>query len=406
MATNQSISSFFSYRSKRTLIESALFQNKPVYIQFYVTARCNLTCKQCNIRYANADMRECTLEEIKRIAENFAKIGVAIVLLTGGEPFTRQDLPEIIREFESRGIHVRMQTNGLATKEQIHKAIEYGGHDISISLDSLHQKVQDEINGGFYKSWNKALESVAVFSKYLPPERSFASFGCVLQRDNLQDIEGVIRFGSKIGWFTSLVPIHVSDNFHPLGFRTYDQSLRFRPDEYETVDTVVERVRAMREEGYLLYDSDQYLDDIKRFVRRVPTTWRDKNGGVCDSPGLYFAVLPNGDFAPCCDWRFSRAVHTYDDDFPEVYRNRTFRKDVYAITSACKGCMYGSYPEMTISMRFNAAKIQRIRNFFTKSPEKPWPVTYTSLVKTASGVLRDIKVQNHAAVSRQIVSEI
>src|SRR5438128_10403706 len=101
---------FFSTRSQKTLLQSTLFQNKPVYIQFYITARCNLTCKQCNIRYANADMRECTLEEIKQIAENFATMGVAIVLLTGGEPFTRQDLPEIIKEFESRGIHVRMQT--------------------------------------------------------------------------------------------------------------------------------------------------------------------------------------------------------------------------------------------------------------------------------------------------------
>ncbi len=381
---------FFSPRAKVTLAKSALFQNTPVYVQFYITARCNLTCKQCNIRYANADMRECTLEEIKGIAENFAVMGVAMILLTGGEPFTRQDLPEIIREFESRGIHVRMQTNGLATKEQIHKAIEYGGHDISISLDSLKPKTQDEINGGFPKSWNRALESVAVFSEYLPKDRSFGSFGCVMQRDNLQDIEGVIRFGTKIGWFTSLVPIHVSDHFEPLGFRTYDRSLRFRPDEYDAVDAVVEKVRSLRESGFLLYDSDQYLDDIKRFVKNQPTTWRGKNNNVCDSPNLYFAILPNGDFAPCCDWRLPRSVHTYDKNFPETYHDAIFRKDVFAITGNCKGCMYGSYPEMTISMRFNKAKMQRVGNFFTKAPKKPWPLTYDQLITTAQSVLDDL----------------
>lgn len=384
-------SDFFSFQSKKTLLESSLFQNKPVYVQFYITARCNLTCKQCNIRYANADVRECTLEEIKRIAENFAKIGVAIILLTGGEPFTRQDLPEIIYEFESRGIHVRMQTNGLATEEQIHKAVTFGGHDISISLDSLRPYVQDDINGGFPKSWNRALASVALFTKYLPKEKSFASFGCVLQRDNLNDIEGVIRFGSRIGWFTSLVPIHVSDNFHPLGFRTYDQRLRFQTKECNHVDRVVERVRTMRGEGYLLYDSDQYLDDIKRFVKNEPTTWRSKHGGVCDSPNLYFAVLPNGYFAPCCDWRFPKVVPTYADDFPNVYKQKQFRRDVFDITSKCKGCMYGSYPEMTIAMRFNKAKLQRLKNFFTGSAEKPWPMTYESLVETAAEVLKEFK---------------
>lgn len=310
-----------------------------------------------------------------------------MVLLTGGEPFTRQDLPEIIREFESRGVHVRMQTNGLASEEQIHKAIEYGGHDISISLDSLKPRVQDEINGGFARSWNRALESVATFSKYLPRDDSFASFGCVLQRDNLADIEGVIRFGTAIGWHTSLVPIHVSDHFQPLGFRTYDQSLRFRPDEFAAIDAVIETVRQLREAGYLLYDSDQYLDDIKRFVRNEPTTWRGKNQGVCDSPNLYFAVLPNGDFAPCCDWRLPRSVHTYADDFPQAYYDKVFRKDVYAITSACQGCMYGSYPEMSISMRFMKAKLQRMQTFFTQPPKKPWPLTYAQLLETAVTIL-------------------
>lgn len=377
---------FFSLKSKYTLARSALFQDRPVYVQFYITARCNLTCIQCNIRYANADLRECTLDEIKRIAENFATVGVAIILLTGGEPYTRQDLPEIIYEFESRGIHVRMQTNGLASEEQIHASIEAGGHDISISLDSLTQETQDEINGGFVKSWNRALKSVELFTKYLPKEKSFASFGCVLQRKNLGDIEKVIRFGTKIGWYTSLVPIHVSDHFQPLGFRTYDKSLRFKPEEFDHVDAIVERVRQMREEGFLLYDSDQYLDDIKAFTKNKPTAWRSKNDGVCDSPNLYFAVLPNGDFAPCCDWRMPRSVHTYDASFPKEYYEATFRKDVFDITSKCSGCMYGSYPEMSIAMRFNKAKLQRIGNFFTKPHKKPWPISYDSLVQLAESI--------------------
>src|SRR6185503_7821740 len=80
----------FPRAAKLTLARAALFQNAPVYVQFYITARCNLTCKQCNIIYANSDVRECTLDEIKRMADNFRRMGVAMVLLTGGEPFTRQ----------------------------------------------------------------------------------------------------------------------------------------------------------------------------------------------------------------------------------------------------------------------------------------------------------------------------
>lgn len=376
----------FSSLSKKTLFRAALFQDAPVYVQFYITARCNLTCKQCNIIYANSDVRECTLDEIKGIADNFAGLGVAIVLLTGGEPFVREDLPEIIREFETRGVHVRMQTNGIATEEQIHKAVECGGRDISISLDSLRPAAQDNINGDFQKSWERAVLAMSLFTKYLPTESSFASLGCVIQRDNLRDIEDVIRFGTSISWFTSLVPIHVTDNLHPMNFRTFDTGLRFRPDEYASVDKLVERVRGMRNEGYLLYDSDQYLDDIKRFVKNEPTTWRGKNGGVCDSPNLYFAVLPNGDFAPCCDHRITRGIHTYAKDFRAVYNSKSFREEVLKKTAPCVGCMYGSYPEMTISMRFMAAKFERLKLFLAKPPEKNWPLSYETMLETAEKI--------------------
>lgn len=376
----------FSTRSKLALARSTLFQDTPVYVQFYITARCNLTCQQCNIIYANSDVREVTLDEIKRIADNFVKMGVAMVLLTGGEPFTRQDLPGIIREFETRGIHVRMQTNGLATDERIHEVVEAGGRDISISLDSLWPGNQDDINGGFSKSWHDALRAMSSFTKYLPKKGSFASLGCVIQRDSLSDVEDVIRFGTEISWFSSVVPIHITTFDKPMNFRSFDQTQRWKKEELPYVDKLIERIRAMRREGFLLYDSDQYLDDIKRFAAEQATTWRDKNNGVCDSPNLYFAVLPNGDFAPCCDHRISSNIPTYGKDFPEIFRNKTFRDEVFKTTSACSGCMYGSYPEMTISMRYLKAKMERIKTFITSPPEKKWPISYEEMLTIAERI--------------------
>jgi MoaA/NifB/PqqE/SkfB family radical SAM enzyme len=376
----------FSSLSKMTLAKAALFQNAPVYVQFYVTARCNLTCEQCNIIYANSDVRECTIDEVKLIADNFAKMGVAIVLLTGGEPFARKDLPEIIHAFESRGVHVRMQTNGFATEEQIARAVEAGGKDISISLDSLQPAMQDKINGDFNESWHQALKAMALFTKYLPKEGSFASLGCVLQPQNMGDIEDVVRFGSAISWFSSLVPVHVSDFAHPRGFRTFDQTLRFRKDELPVVDVVIERVRKMRKEGFLLFDSDQYLDDIKRFVRDEAITWRSHNNNVCDTPNLYFALLPNGEFAPCCDHRLGNSYPAYESNFPQIYRSKAWREEVAQVTRACDGCMYGSYPEMTISMRYLAAKLQRVGTFLTSPPEKNWPLSYEQLLELAEKI--------------------
>ena len=351
-----------------------LRKNNSIYVQFYITARCNLTCQQCNIIYANSDMRECTLSEVERIADNLAQMGVAIVLLTGGEPFIRKDLPEIIYAFESRGVHVRMQTNGLAKEEQIHKVIEAGGADISISLDSLRPKTQDKVNGDFAGSWEEARKTIGTFTRYLPKVGSFGSLGCVLQRDNLTGCRAeVIKFGTKIGWYTSLVPVHVTHFARPRGFQTFDQSQRFLPKEYSKVDAVLDKVHEMREAGYLLYDSDQYSADIKSFVRDGSLSWRDRNDGVCDSPNLYFAILPNGQF-----------VHAVTTDClsmcPLMIKifQESLRKKVSDLKSEGNvgqdGCMYGSYPEMTIAMRYFKATVQRVGNFLVAPPKKPWPL--------------------------------
>jgi len=227
---------------------------------------------------------------------------------------------------------------------------------------------------------------MALFTQYLPKEGSFASLGCVLQPQNIGDIEDVVRFGSAISWFSSLVPAHVSDYAHPRGFRTFDQTLRFTNDELLIVDSVIERVRRMRKEGFLLFDSDQYLDDIKRFVRGESITWRNHNYNVCDTPNLYFALLPNGEFAPCCDHRLVNSYPAYERNFPDIYRNKSWREEVAKVTRACDGCMYGSYPEMTISMRYMAAKLQRVGTFLTSPPEKNWPLSYEQLLELAEKI--------------------
>jgi len=280
-----------------------------------------------------------------------------------------------------------MQTNGLGTEEQIQKSIEAGGKDISISLDSLRPSVQDEINGDFDKSWHRAIKTISVFTQCLPKESSFAALGCVLQKDNLNDVEQVIRFGTKIGWFTSLVPIHVTPKHKPMNFRSFDPSGTIPAEDFSKVDSLIERIRAMKKQGFFLYDSDQYLDDIKRFVKNEPTTWRQKNQGSCDSPNLYFAILPNGDFAPCCDHRLKKShFSTFDRNFVSSFKQRLVHAETNEIAKSCSGCMYGSYPEMTISMRFWAATLDRIKLFLTSPPQKPWPLSYDEILDMAEQI--------------------
>ena len=48
--------------------------------------------------------------------------------------------------------------------------------------------------------------------------------------------------------------------------------------------------------------------------------------------------------------------------------------------------MYGSYPEMTISMRHLRVKMDRLKLFLTSPPAKPWPVNYETLLAAAERI--------------------
>ena len=48
--------------------------------------------------------------------------------------------------------------------------------------------------------------------------------------------------------------------------------------------------------------------------------------------------------------------------------------------------MYGSYPEMTIAMRYLAAKWERAKLFLASPPAKNWPVSYEQMLTIAERI--------------------
>jgi len=303
----------------------------------------------CNIVEANADLGTFPHEKIEAIADNLVKIGAGVVLLTGGEPFMRPDIDDIVRIFKSRGLDVRMQTAGLiAKKDLITKSVESGARDINVSIDSLDEKMSDYING-LSGSWRNAMKSIAFISRTFPEKDSICALGCVLSSYNIDEIEMVLDFATRIGWWLSLVPVHISTSDKPLNFRGYDELFKIKEQDYPKLKSLIERLKKKKKQGYRLFDSNDYLDSIYHFVTKGKPSWR--NRGVCDTPNLYFAILPDGSFAPCCDHRHLEKIYVYDKNFPEIFKSEKFRVSVKKIAKDCSGCNFGSYPEMTLSAR-------------------------------------------------------
>lgn len=364
---------FFPWTTKLRLARSLLTKTAPAYVQFYVTSRCDLECEQCNIIYGHADCPEMSIVQIQKLAENLAEIGVCIVLLIGGEPFVRKDLPEVVQCFSNCGIHTRLQTNGLASRGMLEACVVAGAHDISISLDTLDPQLQDSINSR-QGSWERAIKTISVVNAVFPANGT-GFFGYVLMPKNYAHAVDVAEFASQIGWWISLVPVHVTSENVPRGFRCFsqDSACVFQESDYSKVHRVIEELKKRRQKGFNLYDADEYLEDVERFICKRPVRWRRKNFGLCDSPSLYFAIDPSGNMQPCCDYRLEKSFPVYDKMFPEWFRSGIIHDYVTAITQHCDGCMYGSYPEITVSARYLPEMIRRTRffNFQTIGTLKP-----------------------------------
>ena len=68
------MNNYFNTTQKIRLAKSLITKTSPAYVQFYITARCNLSCEQCNIIYADADSQEMSIDHIRAMATNMAEM--------------------------------------------------------------------------------------------------------------------------------------------------------------------------------------------------------------------------------------------------------------------------------------------------------------------------------------------
>ena len=105
-----------------------------------LTGRCNLNCHHCfaNVNGVNSENNELTTKEALSIVSQLYNVGIRKVMLTGGEPFLRRDLLQIISAIrnQSRDIIIDITTNALLLNHEMIAALKENMIDeLSISFD-------------------------------------------------------------------------------------------------------------------------------------------------------------------------------------------------------------------------------------------------------------------------------
>ena len=134
---------------------------RPVVV-WNITRRCNLKCLHCYAHARNIPFdNELTTMEGKKLIDDLAGFGVPVLLISGGEPLIRKDLPELAAYAVGKGMRAVISTNGtLITPQMAGTLKEIGLSYVGISLDGM-EEINDRFRGvkGAFRSALKGIEN-------------------------------------------------------------------------------------------------------------------------------------------------------------------------------------------------------------------------------------------------------
>ncbi len=175
--------------------KKALGLQAPKMLMLYVTDNCNLRCKHCfywkevdNPRNAHS------IEEIEKLTKSL-KERLDLLTLTGGEPFIRKDLVDIVKLFvQNNGVkRIHIATNGLLPDLTVRKTNEMlvilgpkTRLTMQFSIDGFEEK-HDKVRG-MVGSFQKTCETVKKLNEIHDP-RLAVSVATVVHRDNFSEMK-------------------------------------------------------------------------------------------------------------------------------------------------------------------------------------------------------------------------
>jgi len=139
---------------------------KITYLRVSVTDRCNLRCIYCvpvnDLKLLNHG-EILSYEEILKVLQAAAEIGIEKVRLTGGEPLVRRNVVHLVESVcQVSGFKdVSITTNGVYLKEKAKEIFDAGVHRINVSLDTLNPTKYAKITGRdrFHNVWEGLQEA-------------------------------------------------------------------------------------------------------------------------------------------------------------------------------------------------------------------------------------------------------
>jgi AdoMet-dependent heme synthase len=126
--------------------------DRPFIVFWEVTRACALACAHCRAdAIPDRDPRELSAFEARRLIDDLAAYGPPrpILVLTGGDPFERDDLTELVQDATQRELHVSLSPSVTPrlTAARLAALRAAGASAVSLSLDGARPETHDRLRG-------------------------------------------------------------------------------------------------------------------------------------------------------------------------------------------------------------------------------------------------------------------
>jgi MoaA/NifB/PqqE/SkfB family radical SAM enzyme len=167
---------------------------RPFLLAHFITNRCPCKCPSC--LWLHNDWEDLSLVELERFYLEARDQGFIATALSGGEPFIRKDLGQIVRFIkEQADMPILLFNTGWYLKERMHEVLPYIDM-MMVSLDSARPERHDEIRG-LHGLFDRLIEAVDL-AKTRYPSVSY-QFNCCVQKGTADEIDDLLALTEKMG---------------------------------------------------------------------------------------------------------------------------------------------------------------------------------------------------------------
>ena len=290
----------------------------PLFYVISPTMHCNLKCYGCySANYERKDML--SYEKINQIIEEGKSFGIFFYTFSGGEPFVRKDILDIIEK--NSDCYFQIYTNGsLIDGKMAKKLADMGNVFPCISVEGFEDETDERRGKGHFKKVVSAM-------KNLKDNGMLFGFSATATRFNnnviVSDefIDFYVKQGCFLGWYFNYIPIG----------REPDMNLMPTPEQRNYRRKRVVEIR-----------------ETKPIV--VADFWNDGilSHGCLSGGRVYLHINANGGVEPCVFAQFA-ADNIFDKSMEDILNSMYFksiRKEQMGIKNRLRPCMIIDHPDI------------------------------------------------------------